>query len=473
MDESVEQTLLLEDYKSNDIEEKDLKARVLVETKKLWQVAGPAIITRLTNYSLSLITQAVAGHLGDVELASMSIAYSVIVIFNFALLLGMATALETLCGQAYGAKRYNMLGIYLQRSCIVLGLASIVLLPIYIYATPILKLLGQPEDVAELTGLISLWFIPMHLAFPFISAVQRFLLSQLKINVVAINSTLTLVVHVFISWLLVFKLELGVFGAAAALVISTWISFFGLFLYVVCGGCPLTWNGLSMEAFSGLWEFLKLSAASGIMICLEFWYYRILIVMTGNLKNATIAVDALAVCMNINGWESMIPLGFLAATGVRVANELGAGNARGAKFAAKVSLVQSTMIGIVFCVLVLIFHDKLALVFSTSPVIIKAVDRLSYLLALTILLNSIQPVLSGVAIGSGWQSLVAYVNLGCYYIIGVPLGLVMGWVFNFGVEGIWCSMIFGGTAIQTGILAIITIKRDWEKEARQAIARHS
>ena len=36
--------------------------------------------------------------------------------------LGMASALETLCGQAYGAKQNHMLGIYLQRSCILLVL---------------------------------------------------------------------------------------------------------------------------------------------------------------------------------------------------------------------------------------------------------------------------------------------------------------------------------------------------------------
>lgn len=40
----------------------------------------------------------------------------------------------------------------------------------------------------------------------------------------------------------------------------------------------------------------------------------------------------------------------------------------------------------------------------------------------------------GVAVGSGWQSKVAYVNLACYYLIGIPLGVILGWVFNLGVE---------------------------------------
>lgn len=75
---------------------------------------------------------------------------------------------------------------------------------------------------------------------------------------------------------------------------------------------------------------------------LENWYYRILILMTGNLQNAKIAVDALSIwyvsldqsistftltskfdliyfhcfpSMSINGWEMMIPLAFFAGVG--------------------------------------------------------------------------------------------------------------------------------------------------------------
>ncbi|KAL5055126.1 hypothetical protein RYX36_035808 [Vicia faba] len=140
------------------------------------------------------------------------------------------------------------------------------------------------------------------------------------------------------------KTDFGLIGAAIALDVSWWVLVIGMFGYTVCGGCPLTWNGFSMEAFSGLWEFFKLSLASGVMLCLENWYYRILLLMTGQLENATVVVDALSVCMTINGWEMMIPFAFFAGTGVRVANELGAGKWKSAKFAMQVSLVQSTVL---------------------------------------------------------------------------------------------------------------------------------
>lgn len=182
--------------------------------------------------------------------------------------LGMASALETLCGQAFGAKRYSMLGIYMQRSWIVLFLCCFLLLPLYVFATPILKLLGQPDEVAEESGVVTLWLIPLHFSFAFQFPLQRFLQCQLKTFAIAWVSLVGLVVNVVTSWVFIYVLDLGVVGAAVALDISWWVLVIGMYGYMVCGGCPLTWTGFSMEAFSGLWEFVKLSAASGVML----WY---------------------------------------------------------------------------------------------------------------------------------------------------------------------------------------------------------
>lgn len=72
--------------RDDDIVVQDLACRVGVESKKLWQIVGPAIFSRLTSYSMLVITQAFAGHLGDLELAGISIANNVIVGFDFGLL---------------------------------------------------------------------------------------------------------------------------------------------------------------------------------------------------------------------------------------------------------------------------------------------------------------------------------------------------------------------------------------------------
>ncbi|CAA7021657.1 unnamed protein product [Microthlaspi erraticum] len=464
--ESVEKARipLLRDQNAAEEEDGDIKRKIWMETKKLWRVVGPAIFTRVLTYSIFVVTQAFAGHLGELELAAISIVNNVIIGLNFSLFIGMATALETLCGQAFGAKKFDMLGVYLQRSWIVLFLCSILLLPMYIFASPILQFLGQPDDIAELSGTIAVWAIPTHFSFAFFFPINRYLQCQLKNMVIAISSAVALVVHIFVCWLFVYGLNLGVTGAIAAANVSWWLNGFILFIYITCGGCPLTWTGFSTEAFTKLWEFTKLSASSGVMLCLDFncadW-------KSGDAK---IAVGSMSICMSINGFEMMIPLAFFAGTGIRVANELGAGSGKRARFAMIISVTQSLIIGIMFSVLLVFFHNQISWIFSSSETVIKAVNNLYILLAFTIFLNSIQPVLSGVAVGMGWQSLVAYINLGCYYIIGLPLGFVMGWIFNFGAKGIWAGMISGGTVIQTLILIFITVRCDWDKEEQEAMS---
>ena len=180
----------------------------------------------------------------------------------------MASALETLCGQAFGAKKYYMLGVYMQRWWIVLFICCVLLFPLYLFASPVLKLLGQPDDVAELSRMVSIWMAPLHFTFTFQFPLKRFLLSQLKNMVIARGSLVALLVHIFVSWLFLNRMQLGVIGTAATLTFSWWVLVFGLFGYVACGGCPLTGTGFSLETFSGLWEFAKLSAASGVILWL-------------------------------------------------------------------------------------------------------------------------------------------------------------------------------------------------------------
>ncbi|XP_050215297.1 protein DETOXIFICATION 27-like [Mercurialis annua] len=441
-----------------------------LESNKIWQIAGPSIFSRLAMFSMTIITQSFAGHLGDLNLAAISIATTVIISISFGFLLGMASALETLCGQAFGAGRYHMLGIYMQRSCIVLFICSILLLPMFLFATPILKLIGQPEAVAEQTGLVAIWLIPFHFSLPFHFTLQRFLQSQLKTRVIALICGGALLIHVLVSWIFVYKLRVGIIGTAITLDFSWWVSVLGLFLYCLCGGCPLTWTALSTQAFLGLWPFFKLSVASGIMLLLENFYYGVLIIVSGYMHNTEVAVDALSICIAIFAWESMIPLGLLAATGVRVANELGAGNARGAKFATMMSILTSLATGLLFWLIIIAFPEKLAMIFTSSASVIAMVNELAVLLAFTVLISCIQPVLSGVAVGSGWQALVAFVNIGSYYIVGVPLGVCLGWLLHFGFTGIWAGMLIG-TLVQTLILTMVTMKCDWEKEAEKARVR--
>ncbi|GAU31919.1 hypothetical protein TSUD_271040 [Trifolium subterraneum] len=119
---------------------------------------------------------------------------------------------------------------------------------------------------------------------------------------------------------------------------------------------------------------------------------------------------------------------------------------------------------------VLALRDIISYIFTEGEEVAAAVSDLCPLLALAIVLNGIQPVLSGVAVGCGWQTFVAYVNVGCYYGLGIPLGSVLGFYFNLGAKGIWLGML-GGTVLQTIILLWVTFRTDWNKEVVESNKR--
>ena len=80
---------------------------------------------------------------------------------------------------------------------------------------------------------------------------------------------------------------------------------------------------------------------------------------------------------------------------MRVSNELGRGNAKATKFSIKVILTISACLGVICWILCLIFGRQISYLFTTSEEIAEEVSKLSVLLSFSVLLNSVQPVLSG------------------------------------------------------------------------------
>nr|GMC81450.1 protein DETOXIFICATION 40-like [Ipomoea batatas] len=425
---------------------KRLKLASWIELRLLFRLAGPAVMVYLINNSMSLSTRIFSGQLGNLQLAAASLGNQGIQLFAYGLMLGMGSAVETLCGQAFGAQRYDMLGVYLQRATVVLTITGIPLTVVYLFSRQLLLALGEPKTVAYYAALFVYGLIPQIFAYAVNFPIQKFLQAQSIVAPSALISLGTLFLHLLLSWVFVYEVGLGLIGASLVLSFSWWVIVGGQFVYILKSDkCKVTWTGFRPEAFAGLWEFVKLSAASAVMLCLE-------------------------TCMGVSALLFMVSIGFNAAASVRVGNEVGAGNPKSAAFSVLVVTVISAAIAVVEAIIVLCLRHVISYAFTTGDTVAEAVSELCPYLAVTLILNGIQPVLSGVAVGCGWQSFVAYVNVGCYYIVGIPLGCLLGFKFDLGAKGIWSGMI-GGTAMQTFILLWVTFRTDWNKEVEKARAR--
>lgn len=172
----------------------------------------------------------------------------------------MGSAVETLCGQAYGANKYEMLGIYLQRSTILLMATGLPLTLVYIFSKPLLLLLGESSSIASAASIFVYGLIPQIFAYAANFPIQKFLQAQSIVAPSAIISVVTLVFHILATWVVVYYLDWGLLGASLMLSFTWWVVVVAQFVYILTSNrCKDTWTGFSVQAFSGLWDFLKLA----------------------------------------------------------------------------------------------------------------------------------------------------------------------------------------------------------------------
>lgn len=245
----------------------DSENTAVAEAKRLLRLAGPLVASCILQNVVQLVSVMFVGHLGELPLAGASLASSLANVTGFSLLAGMASALDTLCGQAFGARQYGLLGLYKQRAMLVLALACIPISVVWANAGQILVLIGQDHDIAAEAGAYSRWLILSLVPYVPLVCHIRFLQTQSIVVPVMVSSGVTALSHVVVCWALVFKAGMGSTGAALGSAISYGINLAMLALYVrLSGTCTRSWTGFSTEAFKELRRFTELAIPSAMMV---------------------------------------------------------------------------------------------------------------------------------------------------------------------------------------------------------------
>uniref|UniRef100_A0A7N0ZS56 Protein DETOXIFICATION n=1 Tax=Kalanchoe fedtschenkoi TaxID=63787 RepID=A0A7N0ZS56_KALFE len=365
------------------------------ESRLLWKLSGASIAVSIFNYMLSFVTLMFTGHLGALELAGASIASVGIQGLAYGIMLGMASAVQTVCGQAYGAKRYSSMGVICQRAMVLHTGAAILLTFLYWFSGDVLRAIGQSDDIAAQGQIFARGLILQLYAFAITCPMQRYLQAQNIVNPLAYMSVAVFLIHTALTYVVVYVLSYGLIGAALTLSFSWWLLAVLSGLYILLSPrCSETWTGFSSAAFRGIWPYFKLTLASAVMLCLEIWYNQGLVLISGLLANPTISLDSISICMNYLNWDMQFMLGLAAAASVRVSNELGGGHPQVAKFSVFVVSGTSLLISIIFSAIILICKTGLSKLFTSDAEVIEAVSNLTPLLAISVFLNGIQPILS-------------------------------------------------------------------------------
>ncbi|XP_047073861.1 protein DETOXIFICATION 19-like [Lolium rigidum] len=440
--------------------------RRVIDTEEAWaqlQFAVPMVLTNMFYYTIPLVSVMFSGHLGDVQLAGATLGNTWATVTGYAFVTGMSGALETLCGQAYGARLYRMLGLYLQSSLIISAVVSVLISVVWVLTEPLLLFLHQEPEVSRAAAEFIRYQIPGLFAYSFLQCMLRYLQTQSVVLPLVVCSGVPFAFHVVLNHLLVNVLGLGLAGSSASISVSFWFSCLMLLGYVMWSKkFDETWKGFSVDAFSYVLPTIRLAAPSAIMVCLEYCALELLVLLAGLLPNSTVSTSLIAICVSTEAIAYMITYGFSAAVSTRVSNEIGAGNIDRAKNAVAVTLKLSVFLALSFLLVLGFGHSFWASLFSGSAVIAAEFAAITPFMMISIVLDSAQGVLSGVARGCGWQHLAAMTNLVAFYIIGMPLAILFAFKLNFNTKGLWSGLLCGLTC-QTCTLVVITICTKWSK----------
>ncbi|TYK28478.1 protein DETOXIFICATION 16-like [Cucumis melo var. makuwa] len=400
------------------------RQQVAEELKRQLWLAGPLTLVGLLQYSLQMISVVFIGHLGELPLSGASVATSFATVTGFSLLMGMASALDTFCGQSYGAKQYHMLGIHMQRAMLVLLLVSVPLAVIWANTGGILKLLGQDAEIATEAGKYAICMIPTLFAYGLLQCLNRFLQTQNVVLPMVMCSATAVLLHIPIYSL----------------------------LHVPSLG----------QAFENIPTYLRLAIPSACMVCLEMWSFELMVILSGLLPNPKLETSKIGV--------TEISLFVFHSVSTRVSNELGAGHPAAAKLAGCVVMIMVAIQGMLVGTFFILIRNVWGYAFSNEREVVEYLAKMLPIVAVSEFFSGLQNVLSGIARGCGWQKIGAFVNLGSYYIVGVPFGILLAFVFHIGEKGLWFG-IMSALIVQACSLGIIAIRTNWDQEAKKATKR--
>ncbi|KAJ8771511.1 hypothetical protein K2173_026688 [Erythroxylum novogranatense] len=438
------------------------------EAISISKIALPMILTGLLLYSRSMISMLFLGRLGELTLAGGSLALGFANITGYSILSGLAMGMEPICGQAFGAKRHTLLGLTLQRTVLLLILTSLPISFLWLNMKTILMFSGQDVAIATEAQSYLLFSIPDLLAQSFLHPLRIYLRTQSITFPLTCCATLSILLHVPINYLLVTHLNMGIKGVALAGVWTNFNLVALLIIYILVSGVHKeTWDGLSMECFKQWKTLLNLAIPSCVSVCLEWWWYEIMILLCGLLVNPRATVASMGILIQTTSLIYIFPSSLSFSISTRVGNELGANQPKKAKFAAIIGLSFSFMLGFLALCFATSVRKIWASMFTQDQEIITLTSLVLPIIGLCELGNCPQTTGCGVLRGTARPKVGANINLGCFYLVGMPVAIWLAFFSGYDFEGLWLGLLAAQASCVVTMLMVLG-RTDWEGEAQRA-----
>ncbi|XP_040280706.1 multidrug and toxin extrusion protein 2-like isoform X1 [Bufo bufo] len=446
-----------------------LSMRYWNEVKEQCKMAGPVFLSQIMVFLINIVSSIFCGHLGKIELDSVTLAVAVINVTGISVGSGLASTCDTLMSQSYGGKNMKRVGTVLQRGILILMLCCFPCWAIFINTEQVLLLCRQDPDVARLTQTYVMIFVPALPAVFLYQLQTRYLTNQGIIWPQVITGLAVNLINVAVNAIFMYGLNLGVVGSAWSNTLSQFAMSGLLFIYTIWKKLHLlTWGGWSRDCLQEWGSFIRLAIPSMLMVCIEWWSFEIGGFLAGLIS--VVELGAQAIMLELMTAAYMISVGFSVAASVRIGNALGAGDVEQAKTSCKVSLLCIVFCSVLTGSLLAGLKDVIAYIFTSDREIVALVSRLMLISAPFHLCDAIAGTCAGILRGSGKQKIGAITNAVGYYLVGLPVGISLMFAGKLGVIGLWSGMMFP-VFLQASFFMIYVLRMNWDKVCKEAQVR--
>ncbi|KAL5541034.1 hypothetical protein UlMin_042607 [Ulmus minor] len=430
---------------------------MLLELKTQRGIAAPLVAMNLASFVKITITTAFLGRLGELQLAGGALGFTFANVTGFSVLNGLCGAMEPICGQAYGAKNFKLLHKTLLMGVVLLLLVTVPISFLWLNVDKILIHFGQQEDISIVAKSYLFYLLPDLVVTSFLCPLRSYLSSQSITIPIMFSSALSLALHVPINIFLV-KAK-GLEGVSMALWITDLIVVILLAVYV----CAVEntkegkWKegGWCDQGYGEWMRLLKLSGPCCLTTCLEWWCYEILVLLTGRLANAKQAVSVITIVLNFDYLIYSVMLSLATCASIR------------AHQSAYVSLVVSVISGSIGSLVMILARGSWGSLFSHDKGIIKGVKKTLLLMALVEVVNFPLAVCGGIVRGTARPWLAMYANLGGFYLLALPLCIVLAFKVALGLGGLFIGFLIGMIGCLV-LLLVFVFRINWDEEASKA-----
>ncbi|RLN21117.1 hypothetical protein BBJ28_00001598 [Nothophytophthora sp. Chile5] len=446
---------------------------VSVETKLLVGLAVPMMLAVMLEMFPEVILSMMMGHT-DVEhstqiLAAYNLSNLMQSMVIGGLIMGLSSAVDTLCSHAFGGKRMVELWRVTQAGVIVYLLVLPGILALLCSGKPLLIALGQNAAIAEVAGqllLISALLVPFCIMY---TVLKSALQAQNIVFPFVVASLVSWVLSAVMAYFLAFHTSLGYFGIALASPVCWGLKAFMMIPVVLRNRVFVeAWPGWDWkEAWARVPRIGRLGGSSVLMMTFQILGFSFISLLAGMLPNADIMIAANGIFVSVLGLAFMPLLGICVAGAVRMGNALGAGQARRARLISFIVMSASLSVSGIAAGIVALIASPYAHAFTPNAEATQVATDLIHELLPLLPLMGFTFGLQSVFRACGKQWLCAQFNFVCLFVLGVPLGLTFAIQFETGIAGLWAGNMVGTLVFM--VAGIFWLRgTSWEKMAHEA-----